>query len=197
MTPGGHPKLTPLAIRLIEQHEADCETTLARVWDRVSSRGAEPVNHHTPLDEVIGREGMRGLDVGSKKTAEQKAREAEEWAIRRSAIDQMLEYIFADGPRPDRVVRRIYSLVKAQRSDLILDMSYEELALLVGETKAAQQWRFGQVIEGKLREAGFLGIKFPHQKGASTSDTYAAVQRGNSNRRGGKKSESNKNGAHP
>jgi hypothetical protein len=181
--------LTPLAIRLLAQHESTCDAVLSRAYRKIEARGQEVVFNHTPLDEVIGREGCRGVDPASKLKAELEAKEAEEWKIKRSAQDMLLEYFFADGPGPDKVIRRIYAVVKAIRSDLILDMSYQELALLVGETKAAQAWRFDKVIGGTLEAAGFLGTQFPHQKSSSSKPNYAAAQEGNKNRRGGKKTE--------
>lgn len=178
------PKLTPEAIRLIEKHESRCDGVLARAWNHQVERGKEPVLNRTPLDEVVGREARDPL---STQGAAEEARLAEEWRIRRSAHDMLLEYIFADGPRPDRVIRRVYALAKAVRADLIWDMSYEDLGLMLAETRAAQAWRFDKIICGTLKAAGFLGFRFPHQKGLSAIPHYAAAQKGNSNRRGGKK----------
>src|SRR6266478_5009345 len=49
---------------------------------------------------------------------------------RLKAIRGLLDYIFADGPHPLAVIRRVYGIVKAVRPQCIIGMSLADLAVL-------------------------------------------------------------------
>lgn len=129
--------------------------------------GYEPevVMPHSPLDELLRTE----------------AGEEEE---QREMLGLVLDYFFADGRHPGSVLRRVYAVARAIRPRLIGHMNGTELALMFGETRAAQAWRVKKIFSGYLQERGAKGFKATFQKSESSTPKYAAAARGNQNRRG-------------
>jgi len=68
----------------------------------------------------------------------------------------LLDYIFQEGPHPGKVIRRLYALAQTFKPALVLDMSREDLAILLGETRAANSKRL-QMLEAYGRAAGNKG----------------------------------------
>jgi hypothetical protein len=113
------------------------------------------------------------------------------WDERLKAIRGMLDHIFADGPHPLAVVRRLYGLTKAVRPQCLMDMPLVDLAVLCNDGnghssdgRATQSARIKRLFEEPIKKAGMRGCKAPFQKTTSACDKYAEKARGNQNRHG-------------
>ena len=135
---------------------------LKRVWAREQAAGRDPVYTVTPLDELLARES---------------GEEVEEHIIRVEAFRRLLEYFFGDGPHPGLVVRRVFAITKALRPSLILNMSLEEIGLMLGETKAAGSWRIKQLVNRPISRSCGHTTQLPWQKSSSAVASYAATRR--------------------
>jgi hypothetical protein len=147
--------------------EEAIEEVLRTVWSREQAHGREPAYMRTPLDELVSMESGDAAD---------------EHAIRLEAFRRLLEFFFSDGPHPGYVIRRVFAVTKALRPSLILNMSLEEIGLMLGETKAAGSWRIKQLVNRPIAAASGHGSQLPWQKSASACEKYAARAAGNSNR---------------
>jgi hypothetical protein len=136
--------------------------TLKRVWAREQAAGRDPVYSTTPLDELLAREG---------------GEEVEEHLIRLEAFRRLLEYFFGDGPHPGQVIRRVFAITKALRPTLVLNMSLEEIGLMLGETKAAGSWRIKQLVNRPIARSCGHETNLPWQKSSTAVASYAATRR--------------------
>ena len=171
------------------------------------SSGNEAVDCETPAHALMRKEAAMGITEpqtlplfagmnGSHKTpfeeldefADSVAFEGEE-ALRMllEAHFWLLDFLFAEGPHPGRVMRRLYAWVKKFRPSAIWDAGYRHLGELLGESHGTMEWRIGALIDGYAASKGIKGVKMPWQRGADVSATLSAAQRGNTNRLGGKK----------
>lgn len=89
-----------------------------------------------------------------------------------------VEWIFAEGPNPLEVVRRIFAYAKQKRPDLLWNMSFRELGDLLGETHATVHARCARLFKGM--PAGW-------KKSPAACRNMSEAQRGNNNRRHGKR----------
>lgn len=154
----------------------------------MATRTPEEMTQDEVLASAFNKHGHGGVETYTPLSAlidGEEGDSADEAAIRRETLEKMLEYFFADGPAPHRVMKRLYALVKAIRSDLILHMSCEEIGKLFGETRAAVSWRVQQCFNKLIERNGGVG-KAPFQKSDGAREAYAAAQKGNTNRRGKK-----------
>lgn len=126
----------------------------------------EAVTNHTPLDALI--------------EADERCQEQEGLG---SVLQRMMLFFFADGAHPGVVLRRVYAVAKAIEPAMINHMSLEELALMFGETKAAQSWRLKRIFSDYQRHSGLKGFKARFQKSESARAAYSRAQRGNKNRK--------------
>lgn len=155
-----------------EPTEEKITETLRRAYSREQAHGREPVYFRTPLEDLMSREEGEDTD---------------EYSIKREAFDRMLDYFFADGPHPGTVMRRVFAWAKALRSELLLNMSLDEIGKMFGEGRAAQSWRIKQLVTRPLKASGAKGSHLPWQKSPTAVEKYSASAIGNRNRRGGKK----------
>lgn len=98
-----------------------------------------------------------------------------------------LEFFFYEGPQPERTVVRVYALAKAQFPALILHMNVRQLGALFGVTGAAWSERIKRKFNHFLDSRGAFGVRAPFQKSASACASFARAQRGNHNRRNGRR----------
>lgn len=98
-----------------------------------------------------------------------------------------LEILFATGPRPDRVMKRLFALVWAVNRERLANMSQTDLALMMKETRAATQLRIRLLYTDFLKSRGFRGTRVPGQKSETASRISAAKAKGNTNRKSGRK----------
>ena len=138
--------------------------TLARAAQR-QGYTAEAVTTHTPLDDLLQAED------GDEDQ-------------HREALGKVLLYFFADGPHPGAVLRRVFGVTLAIRPELILNMNRADLAMMFGETRAAQSWRIKKIFSGYQRERGVKGFKARSEKSETAVAKYTRLRRGVSNRRG-------------
>lgn len=157
---------------------------------RVAGDG-EPVDWANPLEELIAREEMaiedaqvRALEVIGGETIE-KLPEALQRRIREIVFDEfrsyeetLMEWLFAAGPHPLEVIRRLFAYAKMKRASLLWNMGFRQIGPLLKETGAAMQWRcrmlFGDTPAGWSKPAGAV-------------EKMRAAQKKNLNRLGGKK----------
>lgn len=149
----------------VEQHEARVDALLAAVYRR-NGDSYEAVDNATPLSALI--EAEERMDV-------------EERYIRIETMRALLGFLFAS-PHPAEVVRRAFVLGKAYAPELLLNMSFDEIAFMLGETAAAQSHRMKRILNGKLATGGARTTQIRLQKRYGTLDTFSAAQRGNQNR---------------
>jgi hypothetical protein len=151
-----------------------------------------PVDVRNPLEELIAIEdeaaraaAMESLAVAQRVLDLQVIPEALAEQVREMAFEQfrcyqdaLVELLFEEGPHPLAVMKRVFAFVKHYRASLVWNMSFRNLGDLFAETHAAAHARsramFGETPAGwrKTREA---------------RANMRAAQRGNCNRRGGKK----------
>lgn len=157
------------------------DAVVARNAERVAG-GCDAHRVPTPLDELIRGEVERGVDVDGGGGG------AEVCVERQEVFRALLGYFFADGVHPLDVVRRVYAVAKAVAPDLIGDMSLEDLAVLCGDGgRATVSARIKRVYNRYIEESGGRGVQAHFQKSATTVRRYAEAQKGNRNRRKGKR----------
>lgn len=88
----------------------------------------EGVEEETPLTALLAAEAEAagGTDL---------------WEVRAEALQALLGWLWGDGNHPARVVRRAYAMAKKMAPDLVEGMNQTELALMLGETRAAYSAR--------------------------------------------------------
>lgn len=102
----------------------------------------------------------------------------------------LLDFFFADGPHPAKVMRRVYAWTKKFRPANIWDAGFRDLGNLLGESHAAMGWRIGKLIDDYAAGKGVMGHKMPWQRGQDACDGYSDAQKGNVNRLGGRRAAS-------
>lgn len=148
------------------EHERRISDVLAR-----AARGLpEPVEWRTPLDELMLAEEAQGW-LSQEEAAMDLAMDF---------LRRWFDFVFAEGPHPGWVLRRLYALARVYRPDLMLRMNGSHLALLFGESRAAQSFRL-RVLFDQLGIEQVPGVS----KRRVASGVYAAAQRGK-RRRGNK-----------
>lgn len=172
------------------------EAVLSRVKHRMLHHddsvdlSGEPVTWRTPLDELIEREEA-AIEAADERSAAllavlagelpERLREQmrdfvkEEFASMERA---WLGWVFADGPHLLDVLRRIYLYAKHKRADLLWNMNFRDLGDLFDKSHAAMHTQ-SKVLFGAV-PAGW-------KKPAGACRRMSEAQRGNANRRGGKK----------
>jgi hypothetical protein len=152
----------------INGHEARMNTALAVAYQR---EGREAITTETPMTMAqLLEEGPGDHE--------------EELKIRSEAVNQMLHFLFGDGPHPGCTTRRLYLLAQRLQPELILHMSGAELADMFGETRAAWSARNKRIFTGYLKARGAKGARGRLQKSETAAAKYAEAARGNTNRRG-------------
>ncbi len=178
-------------------------------------RGAclhEKVDHYTPSDALAAKEEAAGIREpstlplfagmnGEHPTIFDELHEQEARAVAESpeamliALEThfwLLDFLFADGPHPAVVMRRLYAWVKKYRPEAVWDMGYRRLGDLFGESGASIEWRVSTLIDDYSRAHGKEAVKMPWQRTAEACASYSAVQKNNANRVGGKRAGKHK-----
>jgi len=154
------------------------------------SLGGEGVDWSNPLDELIAREEqaieeaqIRALRVLCVEGVELPPEVMER--IRQEVFDEfrqyedgLMEWIFAAGPHPLDVLRRLFAYTKMKRASLLWNMGFRKIGPLLKETHAAAQLRC---------RALFGSISTGWSKPAEAVKRMRVAQRGNFNRLGGRK----------
>jgi hypothetical protein len=122
----------------------------------------------TPLEALLEAEGGGDQEEHYRLQAE-----------RLDIFRALLEFIFQAGPEPLQVLRSIFALAKAVRPELLGDMSLEDISIICADGgRATVSARIQRIYNAPLARAGMPEARASFQK----SGTYAAAQRGNSNR---------------
>jgi len=172
----------------------------------------EKVDNYTPADALADKEAAQGIrEPGTmplfagmngahatpfeelaafERDAEAESREAV--LMKLEAFFWVLDFCFAEGPHPGKVMRRLYALVKKYRPELIWDMGYRDLGSLFGETGAAMEFRIGAILDDYAKAHGLTNVKMPWQRTAEACGNYSTSQKDNANRTGGKRSAKQK-----
>lgn len=112
------------------------------------------------------------------------------WKTRGEALNTLLRYIWNDGavPNPWEAMKRVLAATRAAAAKLIKGISGTETAVLLGETRAAEQARRKNVVEALLIRwgvKGFLGTG--GTKSVSTRAKLSKAHMGNNSRRKGER----------
>ena len=157
-------------------------------------KALEQLEHHMDgcLDAAYHRLGMmaprhNGRPMMAHIRAELPPAEDDEVLIWLEAWRAFLRLLFEAGPRPDRVLKRLYALTWAVDREKLAHMSQTELAELLGETRAAMQQRIKLVYNDQLSRMGFRGTRVPGQNTETTCRKLERAQKGNTNRRNGRR----------
>lgn len=161
-------------------HERTIEQTLAAAYRKhgqTAPSGVMPQGELDPAAALLERESDALRDDGRAVDRETLM------LIRKECFYDLLEFLFLDGPHPSTVTKRVYSVAKAFRSDLILHMSVRDLAKLTNESHGAWSWRVKQVVGEYVKARTGDDVRLPWQKSDEARAKYAAAQQGNRNRR--------------
>lgn len=194
--------------RTVQRIEAKYEKRHGEPPAGASSRqGHEAVDHDTPAHALMRKEerdgvrepgtlplfaGMNGEHLTPFEELDEQegtiAKEGED-AVRLMLEVHfwLLDFLFAEGPHPGVVMRRLYAWVKKYRPSAIWDAGYRQLGELLGESHGAMEWRISTLLDDYAKAKGMKGVKMPWQRGADVTAKLSAAQRGNCNRLGGKK----------
>lgn len=108
----------------------------------------------------------------------------------------LAEFLFAEGPHPGVVMRRLYAWMKKFRPQAIWDAGFRELGMLLGESHGALEWRIGKIIDEYAAAKGLRGVKAPWQRTEEACTAYSeaqqVAQKKTPSRNGGKKSAKRK-----
>ena len=151
------------------------EAIVRKYADSLWARDQDGV--HTPLDALLRKEEEAEMGPGM---------DAEEiYRVRCEAYVWLLDFFFADGPNPLNVIRRVLSLVKAIKPELIGNMSMEDVATLCDDTgRATVSHRVKRVYTRFLQAQGAKVTKARCQKSERATAKYSEAQMGNQNRKG-------------
>jgi len=145
--------------------------------NEVYVRGVRPPR--TPLEELLAveepeRDGEGEVTEAALDLAEERN------ALRLAIFQQLLDFIFQDGPEPLLVLKRVFGVAKTVRPEVLGDMSMADIAIICADAgKATVSARVERIYGGTLREAGMSPGKASCQK---KSGKYAQAQKGNQNR---------------
>jgi len=131
------------------------------------SADAQYFRHNGSL--VLGPDGLDG-ELGEYEMAQ-----------RRAAAKGIYRYFLAEGPNPFKILKRVYALGRGLMIEEFANATMTETAILLGETKGSQSWRFRNLSE-LMEKLGMKGTTLPGQKSKSSKPNYAAAQAGNRNR---------------
>ena len=147
-------------------------------------------------DELRAIAQGRDPDVWQELDAlmEADSEQAVEWKLEAQA--GLAEFLFAEGPHPGVVMRRLYAWMKKFRPQAIWDAGFRELGMLLGESHGALEWRIGKIIDEYAAAKGLRGVKAPWQRTEEACTAYSEAQQVAQNatpsRNGGKKSAKRK-----
>jgi hypothetical protein len=154
------PQLTPYAVQLLERQAERlvssptviaAERQIQDALDRAAARRTEHVEAHTPATLAMLREDLLSFNELVHEDAAEFAGDPS--GLFRMWWGRIFDFIFADGPHPGLAVRRLFMLARRYRPELIHHMNGTDLALMWGDTRAAQAWRINILFDG-LRAAG-------------------------------------------
>jgi len=154
------------------------------------SPAGDAVDWASPLEELMAREeealvdaearamkvlGLEGIEL--PEAVRERIRE-EVFCQFRQYEETLLEWIFAAGPNPLDVMKRLFCYVKMKRASLIYNMGFRQIGKLLKETGAAAQLRCRALFG--TTPAGW-------SKPATAVARMRDAQQGNVNRLGGRK----------
>ena len=157
---------------------------------RTVAGNGDVIDWANPLDELIAKEDQAlqeaearalrvlGLDEVELPALVRERIRQEVWDEFRGYEEAFLEWLFAAGPHPLEVMRRLFAYCKMHRASLLWNMGFRQIGPLLKETHAAAQARC-RALFGKTK-AGW-------SKPSGAVEKMRAAQRGNCNRLGGKK----------
>lgn len=171
----------------IEHHDGRIRDVLRRAYDRHA--GWQPVEDHTPLDELMASEPEWDMEpdgpAGAFSWPSEQQPDLELQALKREeaaavaawAREQLVRWIAGDGMHPFRIVQRFFALCFARYGDLTGPLNGAALAQMLGQGRAAFSATMRELF-GKPGEARLgVRVKVAGQKSAASSAVYAANAR--------------------
>jgi hypothetical protein len=167
-----------------EQMAAAMEGGMARFLNRTTPE--DGVDLFTPAAAMMAKESLAEMMA---KESDGDEGEAGEWELRQreAGVRAFVRFLMAGGAHPLRMLRRMITTAVAMRVEPFVSMTYQELGMLTGETKAAFSHQM-KVLAGVVASAGGgRCMKLPGEKTASSTPHYREAQIGNTNRADGEK----------
>ncbi len=112
------------------------------------------------------------------------------WKTREDALHALLRYIWSEGAvvNPWEAMKRVLAVTRACAIKLIQGISGTETAVLLGETRAAENARGKKVVEALLIRWGVKGyLGYGGRKSVTTREKLRKAQMGNTSRRKGER----------
>jgi hypothetical protein len=123
----------------------------------------------TPYDEMVRREDAEHSE--------------EERKIREEAVSSWLLWVWEGGPGElERAVKRLITYTRTYRPELLLNMSMDQVAALLGQGRAAESARTKKAIGATLAKAGYRNTHLPTGKSPDACEKMARAQVGNRHR---------------
>ena len=139
------------------------------------SRVSEAATFENPLDSLCALEESRSMETELAGGSE--AARALAFDAYREFHDGWMEWLFAAGPHPADVMKRLYTYAKRKNPGLVWNMSFRAFGELFGETHAT----------AKARDKALFGtLPAGWSKPDGACKAMRAAQKGNGNRAGGR-----------
>jgi len=156
-----------------QEWQVAVDQRIAQVWAQNGGGLAfDPMNPDLGVAHVLHDDASNDIEV----------REA-----RLRTFQELMDFIWADGPNPIAALKRLFAITRCGSPQHLAFMTQSDVAVLLNEVRAATQSREERVWEKFLEGEGFVGTRGRLKKSDEARDKYAQVQKGNHNRRGGKK----------
>lgn len=177
------------------------ESALKRFYNRTHY---EPASDYTPFDSIISREpadldelehselverlGRYGVELSaglSKKDiiSVLAALAQNERSVQLETCNRLFLYFAADGPEPDRILRRVFASGSHMAISPYCDFTLREKKALLGGSHGTHHWLSKKACEDPLRRKGAKAWKAPGQKSLGARKNYSSAQEGNTNRK--------------
>lgn len=153
------------------------------------------VHLFTPADAAIASEEIRARLA---EPAEEQEESPDEWVVkeREAGALSMLRFLFSSGAHPLRVMRRTIAAAVAMEMEPYASMTYDEVGMLTGTGKACVSYQMKILANVVKLRAGARFSKLPGQKDPRCKASYSAAQKGNENRKNGKRNGTGHNLKH-
>jgi hypothetical protein len=190
-----------------ESYAADVDEALTRFHNRTQW---ESSTEETPVDSILTSEPV-ALEKFTDEQLQEKlialgvhldaeisradcvrllhAFDENERGTQRETVTRLFQYFSADGIHPASVLKRVFGMGAHMAISPFSDLNLRERALMLGDSHGAQHWRMNQICVSPLVKRGNINWKAPGQKSLGARATYSERQQGNTNRRGGAKSQ--------
>lgn len=132
-----------------------------------------PTHNGKPVVQMVGS-SIRGMN-------------SDELEIWMGAWGAFLAIIFAEGPSPERICKRLHAFTWCVAREHLANMNQTQLGMMWKETRAAVQHRIEALYTNYLKKMGYRGTHVPGMKSETARKTLSEKAKGNTNRAHGKR----------